>query len=208
MPASLSATPPPSAARPRVVRPANFLATVFFCFFVLRNPFGCSGTHAGWLKHGRGGGESPQGRCSRDADILKDSATGIPPAMSTPRALMWAPQNTPNALASAQDLPIPERLPDITAAATRRLGEPASGFKHDPSSSSPSQAPQVREMNLLSPPYLRWRRVEEDGPLGEPSLMDDNGVLRAQANLLAPPHLRRSVRLGHAIQHLHQAALS
>ena len=121
---------------------------------------------------------------------------------------MWAPQNTPNALASAQDLPIPERLPDITAAATRRLGEPASGFKHDPSSSSPSQAPQVREMNLLSPPYLRWRRVEEDGPLGEPSLMDDNGVLRAQANLLAPPHLRRSVRLGHATQHLHQAATS
>jgi hypothetical protein len=56
LPASLSATPPPSAARPRVVRPANFLATVFFCFFVLRNPFGCSGTHAGWLKHGRGGG--------------------------------------------------------------------------------------------------------------------------------------------------------
>ena len=62
---------------------------------------------------------------------------------------MWAPQNTPNALASAQDLPIPERLPDITAAATRRLGEPASGFKHDPSSSSPSQAPQ--EVRVRAP---------------------------------------------------------
>jgi hypothetical protein len=127
---------------------------------------------------------------------------------------MWAPQNTPNALASAQDLPIPERLPDITAAATRRLGEPATGFKHGPSSSSPSQAPQVREMNLLSPPYLRSRSLEDGAspasyvPLGEPSLMDDHGVLRAQANLLAPPHLCRSVRLGHAIQHLHQAAIS
>ena len=29
-----------------------------------------------------------------------------------------------------------------------------------------------------------------------------------QANLLAPPHLRRSVRLGHAIQQLHQAGTS
>jgi hypothetical protein len=57
-----------------------------------------------------------------------------------------APQTTPNALASAQDLPIPERLPAVTAAATRGLGEPASGFNHGPSSSSPSQAPQeVRE---------------------------------------------------------------
>ena len=60
-----------------------------------------------------------------------------------------APQTTPNALASAQDLPIPERLPAVTAAATRGLGETASGFNHDPSSSSPSQAPQ--EVRVRAP---------------------------------------------------------
>ena len=49
-------------------------------------------------------------------------------------------------------------------------------------------------MNLLSPPYLRRSVRLQDGatfasyvPLGEPSLMDDNGALQA------PPHLRRYV---------------
>jgi hypothetical protein len=98
---------------------------------------------------GGGGGESPQGWRSTDADLLKDSAAGMPPPMGTPvlprhdmSAETSAPQDTPNGLASAQDLPIPERLPAVTAAATQGPGEPASGFKHDPSSSSPSQAPQ------------------------------------------------------------------
>ena len=129
-----------------------------------------------------------------------EHAVGLPDELAEGRTVlpcMWAPQNTPNALASAQDLPIPERLP----AATRGLGEPASGFKHDPSSSSPSQAP--REMNLLSLPYSRRRNSVR--------LEDDHSALQAptvQVNLLTPPHLRRSVRLGQAAQQFHQAGTS
>ena len=86
---------------------------------------------------GGGVGGSPQGWRSTDADLLQDSAVGMPPLQGTPVLRMSAPLDT-NGLATAQDLPIPERLPDVTAAATRGPGAPASGLKHG----SPSQAPQ------------------------------------------------------------------
>jgi hypothetical protein len=78
-------------------------------------------------------------------------ANALPPrASEVPlRSGADAPQNTPNALASAQDLPIPERLPAVTAAATQGVGEPTSGLKHCPSSSSSFQAPQ--EVRVRAP---------------------------------------------------------
>ena len=90
-------------------------------------------------------------------------------------------------------------------------GRPCSRSRSEQRSLAAARQP-TGEMNLLSPPYLRRSVRLQDGAtsaayvtMGEPSLLDYNGALQAhsgyqnptvQANLLAPPHLRRSVRMG------------